>query len=227
MLVEYSTDEEVSEALLDESILQGDYAGIDTRKIKRVKREVRITLPSNPMVPTYPESFIAWYKDHGMTAGMKAALRGTGWTGQDIAYCKTRFIKKYGVTVGYKLRYPDEALSEDDQPGAGGFTDLIATSPPLMVQQGTSSQTREPDRYERSISTAKAAMARREAQSKAGKGAKRKGGSTLEPLPKKARTPTAALGRAPSDTETGTAPETQVLTPGEIGAVMVLEASSL
>ena len=142
--MEYSTDDEVSEALLDESILKGDYAGIDTKKIKRVKREVRITLPSSPMVPTYPESFIAWYKDHDMTAGMKAALRGIGWTDQEIAYCKTRFIKKYGVTAGYKLRYPDEALSEDDQPGAGGFTDLIATSPPPMVQQGTSSQTGEP-----------------------------------------------------------------------------------
>ena len=73
VLVEYSTDDEVSEALLDESILKGDYAGIDTKKIKRVKREVQITIPSSPMVPTYPESFIAWYKDHGMTVGMKAA----------------------------------------------------------------------------------------------------------------------------------------------------------
>ena len=225
--MEYSTDEEVSEALLDESILKGDYAGIDPRKIKRVKREVRITLPSSPMVPTYPESFIAWYKDHGMTAGMKAALQGTGWTDQDIAYCKTRFIKKYGVTAGYKLRYPDEALSEDDQPGAGGFADLIAMSPPPMVQQGTSSQMGEPNQYECLISTAKAAMAKRETQSKAGKGAKRKGGPTVEPPPKKPCTLTAALGRAPLDTETGTAPETQVPTPGETGAVMALGASSL
>ena len=145
VLVEYSTDEEVSETLLDESILKGDYAGIDTQKIRRVKREVRITLPSSPMVPTYPESFIAWYKDHGMTVGMKAALRGTGWTDQDIASCRARFIKRYGVTAGYKLRYPDEVLLEDDQRGAGGFADLIATSPPPVVQQGTSSQAREAD----------------------------------------------------------------------------------
>ena len=130
MLVEYSTDDEVSETLLDESLLQGEYAGIDARKIKRVKKEVRITLPTNPMMTSYPESFIAWYKDHGMTAGMRAALRGIGWTEQDINSCKTRFIRKCGVTAEYHLRYPDEALSEDDQPGAGGFADLIATSPP-------------------------------------------------------------------------------------------------
>ena len=225
--MEYSTDEEVSETLLDESILKGDYAGIDTQKIKRVKREVRITLPSSPMVPTYPESFIAWYKDHGMTVGMKAALRGTGWTDQDIASCKTRFIKRYGVTAGYKLRYPDEALSEDDQPGAGGFADLIATSPPPVVQQGMSSQAREADRYERLISTAKAAMAQRKAQSKAGKEAKQKGGPTMEPPPKRTRMPTATLSKAPSDSETGTVPATQVSTPGETGAVMALGASSL
>ena len=219
--MEYSTDEEVSETLLDKSILKGDYAGIDTQKIKRVKREVRITLP------TYPESFIAWYKDHGMTAGMKAALRGTGWTDRDIASCKMRFIKRYGVTAGYQLKYPDEALSEDDQPGAGGFADLCATSPPPVVQQGTSSQVREADRYECLISTAKAAMAQREAQSKAGKEAKRKGGPTMEPPPKKTRMPTATLSKAPSDSKTGTVPVTQVLTPGETGSVMALGASPL
>ena len=131
------------------------------------------------------------------------------------------------MTAGYKLRYPDEALSEDDQLGAGGFADLIAMSPPPMVQQGTSSQTGETDRYERLISTARAAMAKRETQSKAGKGAKQKGRPTVEPPPKKTCTPTAALGRAPSDSETGTAPETQVSTPGETGVVLALGASSL
>ena len=227
VLVEYSTDEEVSEALLDESILKGDYTGIDTQKIKRVKREVRITLPYSPTMPTYPESFIAWYKDHGMTGGMKAALRGIGWTDQDIASCKIRFIKRYGVTAGYKVRYPDEALLEDDQPGAGGFADLIATSPPPVVQQGTSSQAREADRYERLISTAKAAMAQREAQSKAEKEAKRKGGPMMEPPLKRTHMPTATLSKAPSDSEMGTVPTTQVSTQGETGVVMALGASSL
>ena len=70
-------------------------------------------------------------------------------------------------------------------------------------------------------------MAKRETQSKAEKGAKRKGGPMVEPPPKKTRTPPTALGRAPLDTETGTAPETQVPTPGETGAVMALGASSL
>ena len=111
--------------------------------------------------------------------------------------------------------------------GLEGFADLIATSPPPVVQQGTSSQAREADRYERLISTAKAAMAQREAQSKAGKEAKQKGGPTMEPPPKRTRMPTATLSKAPSDSETGTVPATQVSTPGETGAVMALGASSL
>ena len=70
-------------------------------------------------------------------------------------------------------------------------------------------------------------MAERETQSKVGKGAKQKGGPTVEPPPKKTRTPTATLSKAPLDTETGTVPATQVSTPGEMGAVMALGASSL
>ena len=49
----------------------------------------------------------------------------------------------------------------------------------------------------------------------------------VEPPPKKMRTPTATLSKAPSDSETGTVPATQVSTPGEMGAVMALGASSL
>ena len=74
VLIEYSTDDKVSETLLDEAVAQGEYTRIDTKRIKRVKRDVKLTLPTNPKVSAYPETFVAWYKDHGMTAGMKVAL---------------------------------------------------------------------------------------------------------------------------------------------------------
>ena len=118
-------------------------------------------------------------------------------------------------------------LSEDDELGAGGFADLIATAPPQGAQQGTLRQERGVDRYQRLISTARAAMAKHETQSKAEKGTKWKKGSAVEPLPKKARTLSAALGKAPPELGTETAPAIQVSTPGEASAAMALGASSL
>ena len=130
VVVEYSTDEEVSEALIDAAIQEGEYAPIEMHKIKRIKKNVRLTLPTDPKATGHPETFIVWYQGHGMMAGMRAALRGIGWMDEDIDAFKERFVKKYGVTAGYRLRYPGEALSEDDEPGKGGLADLIADSPP-------------------------------------------------------------------------------------------------
>ena len=104
--IEYSTDDKVSETLLDEASAKGEYVEFDTGRIKRVKRDVNLTLPTSPKAAAYPETFVAWYKDHGMTVGMRSALQGAGWTEEDIEFCKARFIKKYGVSSGYKVRYP-------------------------------------------------------------------------------------------------------------------------
>ena len=128
VVVEYSTDDEVREELIDAAIQEGEYASIDVHKIKRIKKNVRLTLPPDPKVTDYPETFIVWYQEHGMTAGMRVALRGIGWTEEDIDAFKDRFIRRYGITEGYKLRYLGEALSEDDEPGKGGLADLIAGS---------------------------------------------------------------------------------------------------
>ena len=75
-MVEYSTDEEVGEALIDAAIKKGEYAAIETHKIKRIKKNVRLTLPPDPKATDHPETFIVWYQGHGMTAGLRATLRG-------------------------------------------------------------------------------------------------------------------------------------------------------
>ena len=73
----------------------------------------------------------------------------------------------------------------------------------------------------------KAARAKRQAQSKVEKGTKRKKGTDIGPPPKKARTPPAALGRAPLESETETMPATPASTLGKASAAMALGASSL
>ena len=70
-------------------------------------------------------------------------------------------------------------------------------------------------------------MAKQEAQSKAGKGAKRKGESAVGPQAKKAHTPSAALGRAPPEPETETLADIQVTVSEGAGLMATLGASSL
>ena len=83
-MVEYSTDEEVGEALIDAAIEKGEYASIEMHKIKRIKKNVRLTLPPNPKASAYPETFVVWYQEHSMMVGMRATLRGIGWMEEDI-----------------------------------------------------------------------------------------------------------------------------------------------
>ena len=75
VMIEYSTNEEVSESILDEAVRQGGYMTIDMRHIKRIKKSIELTPPMTPRAATYPEMFITWYKDHGMMRGMKSATR--------------------------------------------------------------------------------------------------------------------------------------------------------
>ena len=146
---------------------------------------------------------------------------------EDIDAFKERFVKEYGVTAGYKLRYPGEALSEDDEPGKGGLADLIADSPPQTAAPGTSRTGSGSSSLQRQILTARAAMVQRESQNRAGWGAKRKTGLLGAPLPKKTRMPSAALGRAPpeGDAETSLTPVAPLVE--RAVATRVLESDSL
>ena len=227
VVVEYSTDEEVGEALIDASIKEGEYAPFDIHPIKRIKKSVKLTLPPDSKATPYPETFIVWYQEHGMTAGMRVALRGIGRSEEDIDAFKDRFIRQYGITAGYKLRYPGEALSEDDEPGKGGLADLIADAPPQTEIPGTSQTGTDPNRLRKQIQTARAAMAQRETQARVAQGTKRKTRPSEAPPPKKTWKSSAALGRAPSEEGAGTSstPMTTVL--GQTVAPKVLEADQL
>ena len=72
VILEYSSDK-VSESQLDK--IYQEYptaAGVD--EIKKVKKNVKLTIPHHPTVEGLTDSFIAWYKDHSMTASLRKAL---------------------------------------------------------------------------------------------------------------------------------------------------------
>ena len=71
MILEYSSDE-VSESQLDQISLEYPTAA-DMAKIKKTKKNVKLTIPHQPTVEGLTDLFIAWYKDHGMTTSLRKA----------------------------------------------------------------------------------------------------------------------------------------------------------
>ena len=78
VILEYSFDE-MSENQLDQISLEYPTAA-DVAKIKKMRKSVKLTIPNHPTVEGLTDLFIAWYKDHGMTASLRKALEVNRWT---------------------------------------------------------------------------------------------------------------------------------------------------
>ena len=90
-----------------------------------MKKSVKLTIPHHPTVEGLTESFIAWYKDHGMTTSQRKALKANRWTEQMIHEFKRVYIRKYKISQDYAMRYPDEKLSDEDKLEEGFLADLV------------------------------------------------------------------------------------------------------
>ena len=123
MILEYLSDE-VSESQLDQ-ISQEYLTAADMDRIKKVKKNVKLTIPRHPTVEGLTDSFITWYKDHGMTTSLKKALLANWWMEQMVQEFKREYIRKYKISQSYAVRYPDEKLCDEDELEGDGLADLI------------------------------------------------------------------------------------------------------
>ena len=123
MILEYSSDE-MSESQLDQISLEYPTAA-DVAKIKKTRKSVKLTIPRHPTVEGLTDSFIAWYKDHGMTTSLRKALEANRWTEKMIQEFKRVYIRKYKTSQDYVVRYPDEKRSDEDELEGGGLADLV------------------------------------------------------------------------------------------------------
>ena len=121
VILEYSSDEE-SESQLDQ-IFQEYPTVADVDKIKRVKKNVKLTIPCHLTVEGLTNSFMAWYKDHGMTTSLRKALQVNQWMEQMIQEFKQAYIRKYRISQGHAVRYLDEKLSNEDELEGDGLAD--------------------------------------------------------------------------------------------------------
>ena len=120
-----ATSQEVSESQLDQ-LISPEYPTVeDVAKIKKTKKSVKLTIPHHPTVEGLTESFIAWYKDHGMTMSVRKALEANRWMEQMIHEFKWAYIRKYKISQDYAMRYPDEKLSNEDELEEGGLAILV------------------------------------------------------------------------------------------------------
>ena len=124
VILEYSSNE-VSESQLDQLIFPEYPTVKDVAKIKKMKKSVKLTIPHHPTVEGLTESFIAWYKDHGMTTSLRKALKANRWMEQMIHKFKWVYIRKYKISQDYVMRYPDKKLSDKDEWEEGGLADLV------------------------------------------------------------------------------------------------------
>ena len=77
VILEYSSNE-MSESQLDQISLEYPTVA-DVAKIKKMRKSVKLTIPRHPTVEGLTNSFIAWYKDHGMTTSLRKALEVNRW----------------------------------------------------------------------------------------------------------------------------------------------------
>ena len=86
---------------------------------------MKLTIPHHPTVEGLTDSFIAWYKDHDMTASLRKALEVNRWTEKMIQEFQGAYIRKYKILQDYAVRYLDEKLSDEDEMEGGGLADLV------------------------------------------------------------------------------------------------------
>ena len=113
-MLEYSSDE-ASDSQLDQMVSPDCPMMEDVARIKRVRKNVKLTIPCQPRVEGLMESFITWYKDHGMMTSLKKVLRANRWMEEMIHEFKWAYIRKYQILYNYAMCYPDEKMSGEDE----------------------------------------------------------------------------------------------------------------
>ena len=106
VVLEYSSDEN-----LDEDNPQSvEGAGA----LKRVKKQIHLTLPTSPAHVTTTETFTTFFINHGLTKALRKAFEKRGWSTDQIREFITNFQQKHGKKVLLPKLYGDEDSSDNE-----------------------------------------------------------------------------------------------------------------
>ena len=106
VVLEYSSDETPDESIPRPA--EGDEA------LKRVKKQIHLTLPTSPAHVTTTESFTAFFINHRLTRALQKAFAKRGWSTDQMGEFVTNFQRKHGQKVPMPKIYRDEDTSDSD-----------------------------------------------------------------------------------------------------------------
>ena len=91
VIIEYSSDESFDEERPQP--VEGSGA------LKRVKKQIHLTLPTSLSHVTTTETFTTFFINHGLTKALRKAFQKQGWSTNDLQELMTNFQRKHGKKV--------------------------------------------------------------------------------------------------------------------------------
>ena len=106
VVIEYSSDESLDED--NPQLVEGAGA------LKRVKKQIHLTLPTTPAHVTTTESFAMFVINHGLMKALRKAFEKRGWSTDQMQELITNFQRKHGKKVPLPKLYMDEDSSDSE-----------------------------------------------------------------------------------------------------------------
>ena len=106
MVIEYSSDESLDED--NPQPVEG------TGALKRVKKQIHLTLPTSPAHVTTTETFTMFFINHDLTKALGKAFEKRGWSTDQMQELIMNFQQKHGKKVPLLKLYMDEDSSESE-----------------------------------------------------------------------------------------------------------------
>ena len=104
VIIEYSSDKEFDD--------DNPLPVVGTRALKRVVRQIHLTLPTSPTHVTTMESFKTFFINHDLMRALQKAFQKRGWSTDQMQELMTNFKNKYGQTIPLPKIYEDEDTSD-------------------------------------------------------------------------------------------------------------------
>ena len=106
VVLEYSSDESPDK--------QNPQPVEATGALKRVKKQIHLTLPTSPAHVTTTETFATFFINHGLMRALRKAFEKRGWSTDQMRELVTNFQKKHGQKVPMRAIYEDEDSSDSE-----------------------------------------------------------------------------------------------------------------
>ena len=104
VVIEYSSDESLDED--NPQLVEGAGA------LKRVKKQIHLTMPATPAHVTTTESFATFFINYGLMKALRKVFAKRGWSTDQMQELITNFQRKHGKKVPLPKLYMDEDSSD-------------------------------------------------------------------------------------------------------------------